>query len=134
MLILKDQDIDVILGMNWLTQHGAIIDVLRRTIRVNAPDSKTQLPFPKSTVETVCATIVEEAKKILVVCEFADVFPEDLLGLPPDRDVEFRIDLKPGTALVSRRAYMMPPKELAELKMQLQELLDKGFIQPSSSP
>ena len=138
MLILKDQDIDVILGMNWLTQHGAIIDVLRRTIRVNAPDSKTQLliqlPFPKSTVETVCATIVEGAEEISVVCEFTDVFPDDLPGLPPDRDVEFRIDLKPGTALVSRRAYRMPPKELAKLKMQLQELLDKSFIQPSSSP
>jgi hypothetical protein len=138
MLILKDQDIDVILGMNWLTQHGAIIDVLHRTIRVNAPDSKTQLliqlPFPKSIVETVCATIVEEAEKISVVCEFTDVFPDDLPGLPPDRDVEFRIDLKPGTTPVSRRAYRMPPKELAELKMQLQELFDKGFIQPSSSP
>ena len=123
MLILKDQDIDVILGMNWLTQHGAIINVLRRTIRVNAPDSKIQLliqlPFPKSTVETVCATIVEGAKKVSMVCEFTDVFPDDLHGLPPDRDVEFRIDLKPGTALVSRRAYRMPPKELAELKMQL---------------
>ena len=88
MLILKDQDIDVILGMNWLTQHRAIIDVLRRTIRVNAPGSKTQLliqlPFPKSTVEIVCATTIEEAEKILVVCEFTDVFPKDLHGLPPD--------------------------------------------------
>ena len=138
MLILKDQDIDVILGMNWLTQHGAVIDVLRRTIRVNVPGSKTQLliqlPFPKSTVGTVCATTVEEAENIHVVCEFMDVFPNDLPRLPPDRDVEFRIDLKPGTAPVSRRAYRMPPKELVELKMQLQELLDKGFIQPSSSP
>jgi len=78
--------------------------------------------------------MVEEAENIHVVCEFMDVFPNDLPGLPPDRDVEFRIDLKPGTAPVSRRAYRMPPKELAELKMQLQELLDKGFIQPSSSP
>jgi hypothetical protein len=62
------------------------------------------------------------------------VFPDDLSGLPPDRDVEFVIELKPGTAPISRRAYRMPPKELAELKTQLQELLDKGFIQPSSSP
>jgi hypothetical protein len=85
-------------------------------------------------VEIVCATIVEEAEKIPVVCEFTDVFPDDLPGLPLDRDVEFRIDLKPGTAPVSRRAYRMPPKELVELKMQLQELLDKDFIQPSSSP
>jgi len=124
--------------MNWLTQHGAVIDVLRRTIRVNVPGSKTQLliqlPFPKSTVGTVCTTTVEEAENIPVVCEFTGVFPNDLPRLPPDRDVEFRIDLKPGTTPVSRRAYRMPPKELAELKIRLQELLDKGFIQPSSSP
>ena len=62
------------------------------------------------------------------------MFPEDLPGLPPDRDVEFEIELKPGTAPISRRAYRMPPKELAELKTQLQDLMDKGFIRPSSSP
>ena len=55
-------------------------------------------------------------------------------GLPPDRDVEFVIELKPGTAPISQRSYRMPPKELAELKTRLQELLDKGFIRPSSSP
>ena len=96
---------------------------MRRTIKVNVPGSKTQLliqlPFPKSTVVTVCATTIEEAENIPMVCEFMDVFPNDLSGLPPDQDVEFRIDLKPGTAPVSRRAYRMPPKELAELKMQL---------------
>jgi hypothetical protein len=54
--------------------------------------------------------------------------------LPPDREVEFVIDLKPGTAPISRRAYRMPPNELAKLKIQLQELLEKGFIKPSSSP
>jgi hypothetical protein len=69
-----------------------------------------------------------------VVCEFSDVFPEDLPGLPPERDVEFVIELKPGTAPVSKRSYRMPPNELAELKAQLQDLLEKGFIRPSSSP
>ena len=69
-----------------------------------------------------------------VVCEFLDVFPEELPGLPPDRDVEFKIELVPGMAPISRRPYRMPPNELAELKIQLQELLDKGLIQPSSSP
>jgi hypothetical protein len=62
------------------------------------------------------------------------VFPDDLPGLPPDREVEFVIELKPGTAPISRRAYRMPPNKLAELKVQLQELLEKGFIKPSSSP
>ena len=85
-------------------------------------------------MEKVCATSIKEIRDIPVVCEFPDVFPEDLPGLPPDRDVQFGIDLKPGTAPISRRAYRMPPKELAELKTQLQELIDKGFIQSSSSP
>ncbi|WVZ89402.1 hypothetical protein U9M48_035815, partial [Paspalum notatum var. saurae] len=72
--------------------------------------------------------------KIPVVCDYPDVFPEELPGLPPDRDVEFRIDLVPGTSPVSRRPYRMAPDELRELKVQLQEQLDKGFIRPSSSP
>jgi hypothetical protein len=68
------------------------------------------------------------------VCEYLDVFPDDLPGMPPDRDIEFVIELQPGTAPISKRPYRMPPKELAELKNQLQELLDKGYIHPSSSP
>jgi hypothetical protein len=78
--------------------------------------------------------IVPEIQDIPVVCEFLDVFPEDLLGLPHDRDVEFVIELKPTMAPISRRSYRMPPNELAELKTQLQDLLEKGFIRPSSSP
>jgi hypothetical protein len=66
--------------------------------------------------------------------EFPDVFPEELPGLPPERYVEFSIELKPGTAPVSRRSYRMPPNELALLKTQLQDLLENGFIRPSSSP
>ena len=69
-----------------------------------------------------------------MVCEFPDVFPNELLGLPPDRYVEFKIELVPGTTPISRRSYRMPPNELAELKIEVQELLDKGLIRPSSSP
>jgi len=82
----------------------------------------------------VYGTTVKEVVDIPIVREFPDVFPDDLPGLPTDRDVEFVIEQKPGTAPVSRRAYRMPPKELAELKIQLQELLDKGYVRPSSSP
>ena len=71
---------------------------------------------------------------IQVVCEFLDAFPNELPGLPPDRDVEFKIKLLPGTTPFSRRPYRMPPNELAELKVQLQELLEKGLTRPSSSP
>jgi hypothetical protein len=69
-----------------------------------------------------------------IVCEFLDVFLDDLPGLPPDRYVEFKIELILGTAPISRRPYRMPPNELAELKIQLNELLKKGLIHPSSSP
>jgi hypothetical protein len=79
-------------------------------------------------------SIATNLEEIPVVCDYLDVFPDDLLGTPPDRDIEFVIELQPGTAPISKRAYRMPPKELAELKTQLQELLDKGFIRPSSSP
>ena len=68
------------------------------------------------------------------MCEFVDVFPNDLPGMPPNRDIEFVIELQPGTAPISKRSYRMPPNELAELKIQLQDLLDKGSIRPSSSP
>jgi hypothetical protein len=82
----------------------------------------------------VFEAIVQEIQDILVVCEFSDVFPEDLRGLPPERDVEFVIELKPGTAPISGRSYRMPLNELTELKTQLQYLLEKGFIRPSSLP
>ena len=84
-----------------------------------------------STVNQVEAKSLAE---IPVVCEYPDVFPDDLPGMPPDRKIEFAIELQPGTAPIARRPYRMPPNELAELKKQLQELLDKGYIRPSTSP
>ena len=71
---------------------------------------------------------------IFVVREFLDVFLEDLSGLPPDREIEFSIDLLPGSSPISKAPYRMALVELRELKAQLQELLDKGFIRPSVSP
>ena len=71
---------------------------------------------------------------IPIIKDYPDVFPEDLPGLPPEREVEFTIDLAPGTALISKAPYRMAPLELKELKIQLQELLYKGFIRPSVSP
>src|SRR4051812_45471662 len=75
-----------------------------------------------------------DLEDIPVVRDFPDVFPEELPGMPPDRCVEFIVDLMPGTAPISRRPYKMAPRELAELKIQLEALLAKGFIHPSSSP
>jgi hypothetical protein len=90
--------------------------------------------IPAKPIGRVYEAIIPEIQDIPVVCEFPDVFLEDLPGLPPERDVEFVIELKPGTTPISRRSYRMPPNELAELKTQLQDLLEKGFIRPSSSP
>jgi hypothetical protein len=92
------------------------------------------LTVPAKASGRVYEAIIQEIQDIPVVCKFPNVFPEDLPGLPPKRDVEFVIELKPGTAAISRRSYRMPPNELAELKIQLQNLLEKGFIRPSSSP
>ena len=69
-----------------------------------------------------------------VVQEFLDVFPEDILGLPPDRGVEFIIDLIPGAGPVSKAPYRMAPKEMEELREQIDDLLSRGLIRPSSSP
>jgi hypothetical protein len=71
---------------------------------------------------------------IHVVHEFPDVFPDDLPGMPPERAIKFKIELQPGTAPISKIPYKMSQEELAELKIQLKDLLDKGFIHPSSSP
>ena len=69
-----------------------------------------------------------------VVCEYPDVFPDELPGMPPDRDIEFIIELIPGTAPISQRTYRMNPEELVELKKQIDDMLSKGLIQPSASP
>jgi hypothetical protein len=102
MIVLKDQDIDVILGMNWLAQHKAILNTDLRTIRLSYGHAEVLLSIPVATPAKpfgrVYEAIIPEIQDIPVVCEFPDVFPEDLPGLPPERDVEFVIELKPGTA------------------------------------
>jgi hypothetical protein len=72
--------------------------------------------------------------EIRIVRDYPDVFPEELPGMPPNRDIEFIIELLPGTPLISKRPYRMPMNELVELKKKISELQDKGFICPSSSP
>ena len=83
-------------------------------------------------------TLEDEVRQDLglprVVCEYEDVFPDELPKLPLHRDVEFIIELHPGTSPISMTPHRMTPVELQELKVQLQELLDKGFIRLSTSP
>ncbi|GKC88001.1 hypothetical protein Tco_1148650 [Tanacetum coccineum] len=76
----------------------------------------------------------KQLNDIPIIRDFSKVFPEDLPGLPPARPVEFQIDLIPGAAPVARASYRLAPSEMKELSKQLQELSNKGFIRPSSTP
>jgi hypothetical protein len=127
---------DVILGMDWMTQHKVVLDISDRVVEINSPTvwhTTLYLPFKDGTDSCAYVTIISPLDEIPIVCEYPDVFSDEFPGMPPDRDVEFVIELQPGTTPISKRPYRMPAKELAELKNQLQELLDKGYIRPSSS-
>jgi hypothetical protein len=92
------------------------------------------LPQPKCLNSCTYAVSGVKLMDIPIVCEYPDVFLDDLSGMLLDRDIEFIIELQPGIAPISKKSYRLPPNELAELKIQLQDLLDKGFIHPSASP
>ena len=122
--------------MDWLSKHKGTISCGDRTITLVKQEGKQvtcqpQGPKPSSMVCNVEAKTQEE---VPVVCEYPDVFPEELPGMPPDRDIEFVIDLLPGTGPIAKRPYRMATDELKELKEQLRELQEKGYIRPSSSP
>jgi hypothetical protein len=137
LLLLDLEGMDVLLGMNWMTRHRVSLDIPSRAVEIDSPDHEpTILYLSQGEYNNSCAYAVEgtKLKDIPIVCEYPDIFPDDLPGMPLDRDTEFIIELQPGTAPISKRPYRMPPNELAELKIQLQDLLDKGFIRPSASP
>jgi hypothetical protein len=137
LLILVLDSMDIILGTDWLSRHQAVLDIAARAIEIHSPAyGETTLYLPDQGCTRSCAfTMMESSvERIPVVRDYPDVFLDELPGMPPDRDIEFAIELQPGTAPISKRPYRMPPAELAELKKQLQELLDKGFIRPSTSP
>jgi hypothetical protein len=137
LLILGLENVDSILGANWMTWHQVVLDVANRIVEIKSPiygNFTVFLPRQETTRSCAFAMIELPLKKIPVVCEYADVFPDELPGMPPDRNIEFAIELQPGTTPISKRPYRVPPAELVELKKQLQELLDKGFIRPSTSP
>jgi hypothetical protein len=137
LLVLGLENVDIILGAYWMTRHQVVLDVASRIVEINSPifgSFTLFLPSQDSTQSCAFAMTELPLKKIPVVYEYADVFPDELPGMPPDQDIEFAIELQPGKTPISKRPYRMPPAELAELKKQLQELLDKGFIHPSTSP
>src|SRR5438105_5497430 len=136
-LVIHHHGIDVILGVDWMKQNEVVLDTSVRTISMKTPDGTSyvtlQLANHQIPTGLVHSLEVDPLEEIPVVNEYPDVFPEELPGLPPVRAVEFSIELLPGTALVFRRPYRMSQNDLEEMKVQLQELLDKGFIRPSSS-
>ncbi|TYK07886.1 ty3-gypsy retrotransposon protein [Cucumis melo var. makuwa] len=159
LLVLDMLDFDVILGMDWLAANHASIDCSRKEVAFNPPsmasfkfkgEGSRSLPQVISAMKasklfcqgtwSILASMVDTREVDVslssepVVRDDPNVFPKELPGLPPHREVEFAIELEPGTVPISRAPYRMAPVELKELKVQLQELLDKGFIRPSVSP
>ncbi|XP_042455036.1 uncharacterized protein LOC122039145 [Zingiber officinale] len=157
--VLEMVEFDIILGMDWLAMNHATVDCGARVVTFRPPGLSSWVFFGTRS-DGIAVISAMQARRLLaqgcqgyllsmvkagsdvlpqlsdvaIVREFPDVFPDELPGLPPKRQVEFTIELVPGTAPVSRTPYRMAPKELEELKVQLQELLDRGFIRPSVSP
>jgi hypothetical protein len=123
--------------MNWMKLHRAILDITDRLVHLDSPVyGKVILHLPAiSRIKASLHHVIElKLEDIHVVREFLDVFPNDLRGMPPERAIEFKIELQPGTAPIAKALYKMSSVELKELKIQLQGLLDKGYIHPSTSP
>ncbi|GKF04102.1 putative reverse transcriptase domain-containing protein [Tanacetum coccineum] len=122
---------NVIIGMDWLVKyHALIVCDKKKYIEKGCQVYLAQVTFKKSEDKSE----EKRLEDVPIVREFPKVFLEDLPGLPPARQVEFQIDLVPGAAPVARAPYQLAPAELQVLSTQLQELFDKGFIRPSSSP
>ncbi|GJW53001.1 putative reverse transcriptase domain-containing protein, partial [Tanacetum coccineum] len=127
---IKLNSFDVVIGMDWLSKYHA---------RIISDEKVIHIPINGETLIIRAQVMEKKSDKkrledIPVVREFPEVFPEDLPGLPPVRQVEFQIDLIPGAAPVARAPYRLAPSEMQELSNQLQELADRGFIRPSTSP
>ena len=152
-------EFNLILGIDWLSKHRAIVDCDKKTIVLESSDlSKVTVHGIQSgSVSNIIYTM--QARRFLrkgceaflvlvldskrgqinledfpVIKEFPDVFPEELPGLPPEKEVDMSIEVLPGMTPISRAPYHMAPTKLKELKTQLEELLDKGFVRPSVSP
>jgi hypothetical protein len=138
LVVMGTQGLDVILGMNWLHKNQAIVSCDKRTVKLVSPSGKevvTKLYLPKLE-EGAChhLSVDDKESNLIEAIRIVSEFPEELPGMPPERKVEFAIELIPGTAPISKRAYQVSGPELVELKKQIDELLDKGYIRPSTSP
>jgi hypothetical protein len=128
----------MILGMDWLSKHKEMINCAKKIVRLTTSSGKEveyvaeNLVMDKAASNRIVLNHLDAASTldIRAVSEFPDAFPKELLGMPPDREIELVL----GTAPIFKRPYRMAANQLAELKGQLQELLGKGYIRPSASP
>jgi hypothetical protein len=141
LIVLESKGIDVTVGKVWLSKHKVLINCAKKSVKLTTPDLK-ELKFVVEPVMTTKGVANHanmnqmdaiQVSEVPVVNEFPDVFPKELPGMPPDRDIEFVIKLKPRTTLIYKTLYRMAIPELAELKEHLKELLEKCFIHPSLS-
>jgi hypothetical protein len=128
--------------MGWLSKYKVLINCAKKFVKMTTPEGK-EMKFIAEPVVTAkgvanCVKVnqldASQESEVPVVNEFLDVFSEELPGMPPDRDIEFMIELKPNITLIYKTPYRMATLELAELKEHVKELLEKEFIHPSSSP
>jgi hypothetical protein len=129
-IVLEDSSIDLILGMSWLRKAKAVIHCARGTVELTSSKGERFEVEITVTASTRPVVFLVDGKfvsdNIRVVRDFPDVFPEDLPEMPPDREVEFVIDLLPRTAPISKWPYRISVEELKELKKQLTELQEAG--------
>ncbi|GJT58011.1 putative reverse transcriptase domain-containing protein [Tanacetum coccineum] len=130
---------DIIVRMDWLAYHRAVIDCYEKIVRIPLPSGEileVQGEKPKKDPRLLSCIKADEKKlvDIRIVRDFPEVFPDDLSGLPPVQEIEFCIDLIPGRLPVVKSPYRLAPSEMIELSNQLKELQEKGFIRPSHSP
>jgi hypothetical protein len=142
LIVSESKGIDVILGMDWLSEHKVLIDCAKKFVKLTTLEGK-ELDFVAEPVVTTMRVAnrvkvnqldASQGSEVLVVNEFPNVFPEELPGMLPDRDIEFVIELKPATAPIYKTPYRMATPELAKLLEHIKEFLEKVFIHPSSSP
>jgi hypothetical protein len=137
LIVLGGQGIDVIIGMSEMKLHRALLDIAGWLVHLDSAMYGKVIPHLPviSRIKTSLHHVVElKLEDIHVVWEFLTVFPDDLSGMQPKRAIEFKIELQPSTAPIVKAPYKMSHVELKELKIQLQGLLDKSYIYPSTSP